>query len=69
MSALLYERRFYKEPGFTAAGTADHKDIFIPRIFRLLRAAVHGEPFSLCQRDIVLKYWVGVGLNIVGISP
>ena len=31
-----------------AAGTADYKDIFVSCVFRLLRAAVHGEPFRLC---------------------
>ena len=35
----------------------------------LLRAAVHGEPFRLCQWDIVLKYRVCVRLYIVGGSP
>ena len=65
----LHKRRFDEKPCLAAAGTADHKDIFVSCIFRLLRAAVHGEPFRLCKRDIVLKYRVGVGLNVVGISP
>ena len=54
----LHKRRLDKEAGLAAAGTADHKDILIPRVLRLLRAAVHGEPFRLCEGDIVLKYGV-----------
>jgi hypothetical protein len=65
----LHKRRFDEKPCLAAAGTADHKDIFVSCIFRLLRAAVHGEPFRLCQWDIVLKYRVCVRLYIVGGSP
>ena len=43
----FHERRFHKEPGLAAAGTADYKDIFVSCVFRLLRAAVHGKPFRL----------------------
>ena len=38
-------------------------------ILRLLRAAVHGKPFRLCQQHVILKYRVGVGLYIFGSSP
>ena len=65
----LHKRRFDEKPCLAAAGTANHKDILIPRVFRLLWSAVHGKPFRLRKRDIVLKYRVGVRLYIVGISP
>jgi len=65
----LHKRRFDEKPGLAAAGTADHKDIFIPCVFRLLRAAVHGKPFRLRERDIVLKYRVYVRLYVLGGSP
>ena len=57
------------EYGSARWGTADHKDIFVSCIFRLLRAAVHGEPFRLCKRDIVLKYRVCVRFYVVGCPP
>ncbi len=65
----LHKRRFDEKADLAAAGIADYKNVFVAGVFRLLRAAVHGEPFRLCKRDIVLKYRVGVGLNVVGISP
>jgi len=52
----LHERRFHKEPGLAAAGTADYKDIFISCVFRLLRAAVHGEPFRICEKILLVPY-------------
>ncbi len=55
--------------GLAAAGTADYKDIFVPCILRLLRSAVHGEPFRLCQGDIVLKYRVYVRLYVLRSPP
>ena len=65
----LHERRFDKKPCLAAAGTADYKDIFVPCILWLLRAAVHGEPFRLCEGDIVLKYRVCVRLYVLGCPP
>ena len=65
----LHKRRLDEKPRLAAAGTADHKDIFVSRVLWLRRAAVHGKPFRLRKRDIVLKYWGGVGFNIVGIAP
>jgi len=59
--------------GFIAAvvldKAADHHDVFISRIFRLLRAAVHGKAFGLRQNDVVLKIRVDVGLYIFGVAP
>ena len=43
------------------SGAADHKDIFIPCVLRLLRAAVHRQPFRLRKQHIVLKNRVDVG--------
>ena len=65
----MHERRFHKEPGLAAAGTADYKNIFVSCVFRLLRAAVHGKPFRLREGDIVLKYWVCVWLYVLGCPP
>ena len=65
----LHKRRLDEKTGLAAAGTADYKDIFIPRVLRLLGAAVHGKPFRLRQQHVILKYRVGVGLNIFGSPP
>ncbi len=51
----LHEGGLDEEPGFAAAAAADDQDIFIPGVLRLLRAAGHGEPFRLGQRDVSLK--------------
>ena len=45
------------------------KNVLVPRILWLLRAAVHGEPFRLRKRDIVLKYRVYVRLYVLCRSP
>ncbi len=65
----MHKRRLDEKSGLAAAGAADHKDIFIPRIFRLLRAAVHGEPFRLRERDIVFKNGVYVRFYILRRPP
>ena len=54
---------------FTAAAAADYNHIFIPRVLRLLRAAVHRQLLRLRQNDIVLKIRVDVGLYIFGVAP
>ena len=65
----LHKRRLDEKTGLAAAGTADYKDIFIPRVLRLLGAAVHGKPFRLRQGDIVLKYGVYVRLYVLCRPP
>ena len=65
----LHDRRFDKKTRLAAAGAADDENIFVSRILWLLRAAVHGKPFRLRQQHVILKYRVGVGLNIFGSPP
>ena len=65
----LHEVRLHKKPCLAGAGAADHKDIFIPCVLRLLRAAVHRQPFRLREQHIVLKNRVDVGLYIFGFAP
>ena len=65
----LHKRRLDEKPGLAAAGTTDYKNVLVAGIFRLLRAAVHGEPFRLREGDIVLKYRVCVRLYVLGVSP
>ena len=63
--AVLSDSCFF----LAAAGTADYKNVLVAGIFRLLRAAVHGESFRLREGDIVLKYRVCVRLYVLGVSP
>ena len=65
----LHKVGLYEKAGLAAAGTADNKNVFVSCVLRLLRAAVHGKAFRLCQNDVVLKLRVYVGLNIFGVSP
>ena len=65
----LHKVRLYEKTGLAAAGAADHKNVFIPRILWLLRAAAHHQPFRLCQQDVVFKYRVDIGLYVLGIAP
>ena len=65
----LHKRRFDEKPCLAAAAAADHDDVLISRVLRLLRAAVHGKPFRLREGDIVLKYWVCVWLYVLGCPP
>lgn len=53
------------------AGTAaaDHQDILIPGILRVLWAAAHHQPFHLGQQHVVLKHRVYVRLYILRCSP
>ena len=65
----LHDVGFGEEAGLSRTAAADHDDVFISRVLRLLRAAVHGKPFRLRQNDVVLKLRVYVGLNIFGVAP
>ena len=65
----MHEVRLHKKPCLAGAGAADHKDIFIPCVLWLLRAAVHRQPFRLREQHIVLKNRVDVGLYIFGFAP
>ena len=60
---------FTKNRVLPLPGAADYKDIFVSCVFRLLRAAVHGETFRLRKRDSALKYRVCVRLYVLGVSP
>ena len=65
----LHQVGLHEKARLAAAGTADDKDIFIPGVLRLLWAAVHGQPLRLRQNDVVLKYRVDVGLDVLRRCP
>ena len=65
----MHQVWFYKEPGLAGAGTADHQNIFISCGFGVFRPVVHGDPFRLCQQNVVVKIGVDIGGYILGAAP
>ena len=59
----------HEEPGLAGAGTADHQNIFVSCSFGVFRPVVHGEPFRLCQQNVVVKIGVDIGGYILGAAP
>lgn len=53
-----------EEPRLSAAGTADDQDIFISCIPGFLRAARHGDPLCLGEKDILGEFLVHVGGDV-----
>ena len=51
----LQQRRLTEEPRLAAAGTADHQNVFISGILRLLWTARHRNPFCLRHGDVLEK--------------
>ena len=56
----LHEVGLHEEAGLAGTGTADDKDILVSRVLWLLRSAVHRQPLSLGEYDIVGKVIIHV---------
>ena len=65
----LHQVGLDEKAGFAASAAAHHKHVFVPCVLRLLRAAVHHQPFRLCEQHIVFKHRVDVRAYIVGAAP
>ena len=65
----LHKVGLYEKAGLAAAGTADNKNVFVSCILRLLRAAAHHQPFSLCQQHVVFKNGVDIRFYILRAAP
>lgn len=65
----LHQVRLQPKSSLAGAGAADYQHIFIPCRFRVLRPAVHGKPFCLCQNDVIGEHRVHVWLNIRSRTP
>ena len=65
----MQQRRLTEEPRLAAAGTADHQNVFISGILRLLGAARHCDPFCLRHGDVLEKVLVHVGSDICRRTP
>lgn len=55
--------------GLTAAAAADHNDVFVPSILRMLWSTTHHQPFGLCEDDVVLEYLVNKRFDVLLVSP
>ena len=65
----LHEIGLQKVAGFAAARSADDQDVFVPRRPGVFGAAVHGQPFRLCQQDVVFENGVDKRLDVLARSP
>ena len=43
--------------------------VFVPRGFRVLGSAVHGQPLRLGENDVVGKGGVYIGLDVLRVAP
>ena len=51
----LHQIGFDIVPGLTGTGASDHDDVLVSGVFPVLRAAVHGQEFRLCQDYVVFE--------------
>ena len=65
----MHQVWLHEEPGLAAAGAADYQDVLVSCVLGVFRAAVHGEPFRLCQQDVVVEIRVDIGGYILAAVP
>ena len=65
----MHEVWLNEKPRLAAAGAAYHQYVLVPRCFRVLWSAVHGQPLRLGENDVVGKGGVSVGLDVLRVSP
>ena len=57
------------ESGLTASAAADHNDVFVSSILRMLWSTTHHQPFGLCEDDVVLEYRVNKRFDVLLVAP
>lgn len=65
----LHEVRLDVKSCLTAAAAADHDDVFVPSILRMLWSTTHHQPFGLCEDDVVLEYRVNKRFDVLLVAP
>ena len=55
--------------GLTTAAAANHNDVFIAGVLRMLWSTTHHQPFGLCEYDIVLEYRVNKRFDVLLVAP
>ena len=61
--------RLDEKSRLAAAGTAYNQNVFVPCIFRILRAALHRQPLGLRQDHVLLKIRINKRLDVFPCSP
>ena len=65
----MHEVWLNEKSRLAAAGAAHHQHVLVPRGFRVLGSAVHGQPLCLGENDVVGKGGVSVGLDVLRVAP
>ena len=65
----LHKIRLDEKARLAAAGAAYHQHVLVPRRFRVLGSAVHGQPLRLGENDVVGKGGVYIGLDVLCVAP
>ena len=65
----LHQIRLHEKSCLTAARAANHNDVLISGILRMLWSAAHHQPFRLGEQHIILEYRVNKRFNVLGIAP
>ena len=55
--------------GLTAAAAADHNDVLIAGVLRMLWSTTHHQPFGLRENDVVLEYRVNKRFDVLLVAP
>ena len=55
--------------GLTTAAAANHNDVFIAGVLRMLWSTTHHQPFGLCEYDVVLEYRVNKRFDVLLVAP
>lgn len=64
----LHQIRLDVKPCLATAAAADHNDIFIASVLRMLWSTTHHQPFGLCEDDVVLEYRVNKRFDVLLVS-
>ena len=66
----LHELRLDKKPRLAASAPAYDDAVLVSGVFRILRAAAHGEPLRLGKEDVVIRILlIHERLDVLCISP
>ena len=65
----LHEVRLDVESRLATAAAADHNDVLIAGVLRMLWSTTHHQPFGLCEDDVVLEYRVNKRFDVLLVAP
>ena len=65
----LHEVRLNVKSCLATAAAADHNDVLIAGVLRMLWSTTHHQPFGLCENDVVLEYRVNKRFDVLLVAP